>query len=100
MPDGSWECARALVVELRRRCAPHALRCVHLDAARVAAHTSPLLDALHPGAGRGRLSTLEACANALRILEPTADGERAAACMKSALGAMVDGQLQSAARAR
>jgi DTW domain-containing protein YfiP len=64
VPDGSWECARSLVRELSLR-APQPLRFIELDSARVAEHTSPLIDALHSGAGRGRLSTLEACAHFL-----------------------------------
>ena len=66
VPDGSWECARALVRHVRLRFAsrrsPNPMRLVQLDQLRVAAHTSSLLDALHGGAGRGRLSTLEAIA--------------------------------------
>ena len=92
VPDGSWECARALVRETcsRVRTNPHTCDgdCgerggigidesgdsgaigsshgnralfVELNAARAAAHSSALLDALHAGSGRGRLSTLEAC---------------------------------------
>ena len=73
VPDGSWECARALVRALLQSAGkeggarrPHNhLRCIALDEARVRRHVSPLIDALHCGAGRGRISTLEACAQCL-----------------------------------
>jgi protein-L-isoaspartate(D-aspartate) O-methyltransferase len=63
VPDGSWECARAVVRALKSR-APDGseLRTVRLDDALVRAHFSPLIDALKPGQGAGRVSTLEAMA--------------------------------------
>ena len=75
MPDGSWEGARALVSEFARRAVK--VRYVALDAARVASHDSPLLGALHPGAGRGRLSTLEAVAMMLAEAAEAEAGETA-----------------------
>ena len=61
VPDGPWACARALVAALDAR-AGRRLRRVALAPEAVAAHASRLLDALHPGAGAGRPSTLEAVA--------------------------------------
>ena len=87
VPDGSWECTRALVRTLAARVAapttareavptaahaaapttapitaPVDLRYVGLDEVAVRACTSPLIEALHQGSGKGRLTTLEACA--------------------------------------
>ena len=71
VPDGSWECARAVVRELRSRLArlgkpPAALPFVPLDDSKVKLHHSPLIEALKAGQGQGRISTLEACALFLR----------------------------------
>ena len=93
VPDGSWECARALVTEFHRR-ARKQLQCVSLDPDRVSLQTSPLLEALHPGAGKGRVSTLEACAlfleetcssSTAKLEEAAAaiDGSVAGACLTS-----------------
>ena len=74
VPDGSWAGARAVVAHIRARylalnpCAS-SLRSLQLNHARVTAHTSPLIEALRAGAGRGRLTTLEACAMLLEELE-------------------------------
>ena len=46
------------------------------------------------------MSTLEACARALRIVEPTAEAEAAACYMECALQAMVDGQLRHRTESR
>ena len=72
VPDGSWEHAHALVRALAvRRTAlglmPH--RYVRLADLTVEQHESPLIEALKAGAGRGRLSTLEACAMMLAEAE-------------------------------
>ena len=71
VPDGSWDCARALVRALiALRCSLTAsngapgspLRFIRLSDNLVAHHTSSIIDALRTGAGKGRLSTLEAMA--------------------------------------
>lgn len=72
VPDGSWECARALVREVLLSPAENAAAFVELDAQRVRAHRSLLLEALHAGSGKGRLSTLEACALCLEELSEAA----------------------------
>ena len=90
VPDGSWECAKALVADVRRRAAHYTdapIRYVYLDPSRVAAHSSPLLDALHAGAGRGRLSTIEACALFLEEAHGDSDSAAAARCEAQALRA-------------
>ncbi|KAL1526855.1 hypothetical protein AB1Y20_015547 [Prymnesium parvum] len=61
VPDGTWEWARAIVRMLHARSVAQ-LPLVALDEAEVSRHHSALLEALRPGAGRGRLSTMEACA--------------------------------------
>ena len=73
VPDGSWECAKALVAEIQRR-AGRSIKLLELDRDRVAATTSQLIDALHHGSGCGRISTLEACA---QLIEEAGDSERA-----------------------
>ena len=73
VPDGSWECAKALVAEIQRR-AGRRIKLLELDRDRVAATTSQLIDALHHGSGCGRISTLEACA---QLIEEAGDSERA-----------------------
>ena len=65
VPDGSWKMSEALVRRIRRRglalgVPMDRLPCVRLDPATVAQHRSPLIDALKPAKGLGRLSTLEA----------------------------------------
>ena len=60
VPDGSWECARALVRTISASSVP--VRFIGLSEDSVALHKSSLLEALHAGTGRGRPSTLEACA--------------------------------------
>lgn len=70
VPDGSWDCARALVralVSMRRSLvakngAGGPLRFIRLSDDLVAQHTSSIIDTLRTGAGKGRLSTLEAMA--------------------------------------
>ena len=71
VPDGSWDCARALVRALvALRCSLTAsngapgspMRFIRLSDDLVAHHTSSIIDALRTGAGKGRLSTLEAMA--------------------------------------
>lgn len=65
VPDGPWECARALVRELERRSATgfgRKLQRMVLDDQVVAGYESKLIEALKAGAGRGRVSTIEACA--------------------------------------
>eukprot|EP00873_Tetraselmis_striata_P013352 jgi/Tetstr1/433616/TSEL_022881.t1 len=95
VPDGSWACARALVDHLQPRRAQllsgrgdeaGSLPCVALQEAAVAAHVSPLIEALKPGQGRGRLSTLEAVALFVR----EAGRPEAAACLTAALSPLVD----------
>ena len=64
VPDGSWECCRAMVNALHARQIQNStnqLRYVHLDKDRVAYH-SPLIESLKAGQGLGRISTLEAIA--------------------------------------
>ena len=90
VPDGSWECARALVTEFHRR-ARKQLQCVSLDPDRVSLQTSPLLEALHPGAGKGRVSTLEACA---LFLEETCSSSTAE--LEEEAAAAVDGSVAGA----
>jgi len=72
VPDGSWANARALVTELGNRCPQ--LRGVRLNDRLVAAHESPLIEALRAGCGRGRVSTLEAMALFLREVADDAVG--------------------------
>lgn len=60
VPDGSWEHARALLRALRKR--QPALRTMRLRDASVKCYFSPLIDVLKHGAGKGRVSTFEACA--------------------------------------
>ena len=60
VPDGSWECCRAMVRVLER-CGTD-LQCVRLDPDKVECHRSPLIEALKSGQGQGRISTLEAIA--------------------------------------
>jgi len=71
--DGSWDQVRALQAEIedRRRVMGHQspLPCIRLEDAAVQNFESPLIDALRPGAGKGRISTLEACALLLREAE-------------------------------
>ena len=91
VPDGSWECARALVRELQSRLArlgkaPAAAPFVPLDDAKVKQHHSPLIEALKAGQGQGRISTLEACALFLR----EAGRSASAAALLGALGPLVD----------
>ena len=65
VPDGSWECCRAMVNALHARQIQNStnqLRYVHLDKDRVAAYHSPLIESLKAGQGLGRISTLEAIA--------------------------------------
>jgi hypothetical protein len=64
VPDGPWDCTRALVRVLEQRAAAGGwrLRRMVLDDAVVSGHQSQLIEALQSGAGRGRVSTLEACA--------------------------------------
>uniref|UniRef100_A0A7S3PKW3 tRNA-uridine aminocarboxypropyltransferase n=1 Tax=Aplanochytrium stocchinoi TaxID=215587 RepID=A0A7S3PKW3_9STRA len=59
VPDGTWKQANALLkVCLIRQ--PE-LRCVRLDDDHIQEHVSPLIEAVHPGFGGGRLCTFEAC---------------------------------------
>lgn len=67
VPDGSWKQTEAMVASLRLRISR--LICYRLPPG---AHRSPVLDALHQGAGRGRLSTFEAVALALKVPPSTA----------------------------
>jgi protein-L-isoaspartate(D-aspartate) O-methyltransferase len=62
VPDGSWQCTRALLHDLEGRTMAKPLVRVRLNEDRVARCTSPLIDALKPGQGLGRISTLEAIA--------------------------------------
>ena len=67
VPDGSWRMSEALTRRILKRgielgVSPAELPCVSLERAAVAQHRSPLIDALKPGKGSGRLSTLEAMA--------------------------------------
>eukprot|EP00913_Durusdinium_trenchii_P006936 g6524.t1 len=69
--DGSWDQVHALRAEIEVR--RHAmgrppLSCIRLDDS-VQHFRSPLIDALKPGAGQGRVSTFEACALFLREAE-------------------------------
>ncbi|CAJ1392994.1 unnamed protein product [Effrenium voratum] len=68
--DGSWEQVQAMrdVIEARRRVMGRPpIPCLRLE--EVGDFQSPLIDALKPGAGRGRLSTFEACSLFLREAE-------------------------------
>ncbi|CAE7376005.1 GALNT10 [Symbiodinium natans] len=97
VPDGSWEQVQALRSAVDRRRSADGLPpvpCLRLQEAAVQAFHSPLIDALKPGAGKGRISTFEACAlflreaedvwplppgtwkNALRALEPMVEALR------------------------
>lgn len=87
VPDGSSEGARALVQELLPASLGHGARLplVRLDEAAVRASDSALLNALHAGAGKGRLSTLEAVAMFLR----EAGDERSADALLGGLDELV-----------
>lgn len=83
VPDGSWDCARALVralIALRRSLlgsnneAGGPLRFIRLTDDVVAQYTSSIIDALRTGAGKGRLSTLEAMAMVPAEAARVADG--------------------------
>ena len=88
VPDGSWDCARALVRDLERRRKTlrpgSALRFVRLGDEVVAAHTSSIIEALRSGAGSGRLSTLEAMALLVLEAEACASPEPTTATMDAA----------------
>lgn len=62
VPDGSWECAKALVREIRKQVTSLQVPCVSLDMTIVSIHHSTLIEALKEGQGLGRISTLEAIA--------------------------------------
>ncbi|KAJ8606743.1 hypothetical protein CTAYLR_009733 [Chrysophaeum taylorii] len=78
--DGSWRQTAAMLASLRRT--GRRVTCVALEDA-TSAPPSPVIDALHEGAGKGRLSTLEAIALAVgggrecrRVLAPFVDALR------------------------
>lgn len=96
VPDGTWQGARAIAVDVLRR---HSLLaesisppleqripCVALDAAAVSNHRSPLIEALKSGQGMGRITTLEACGLMLR----EAGDPQAAEGLLGALQPLVD----------
>ena len=88
VPDGSWECARALVRDLEARAPPRTpLRSITLDASAIALRTSPLLEALHQGSGQGRLSTLEAAAQLVAEIHWRGDAEPGPAALEKSLRA-------------
>lgn len=62
VPDGSWECANALVREIEARLSPHRCTRVSLCPNIVSNHFSPLIETIKMGQGLGRISTLEAIA--------------------------------------
>jgi hypothetical protein len=62
VPDGSWECAKAIVREIRKEVTSIQTPCVSLDMDIVSLHHSSLIEALKLGQGLGRISTLEAIA--------------------------------------
>lgn len=66
IPDGSWECTKAMVKEMRKQVSPALIPNIALDVETVATHHSPLIEALKSGQGTGRISTLEACGLFLR----------------------------------
>jgi hypothetical protein len=88
VPDGSARNALALAREAARVAAEGGRTATFaaLDADAVARNDSPLIDALHPGSGKGRVSTLEAMASFLR--EAAAGGSDAAAAMEAAAAAL------------
>ena len=89
VPDGSWFNAKALVAFMQRLLATRSVPLpskpfVRLDDGPIAAYTSPLIEALNAGSGRGRVSTLEAMAF---FLEEASGGELAGAHPRLDLGA-------------
>jgi protein-L-isoaspartate(D-aspartate) O-methyltransferase len=87
VPDGSWECCRAMVEALHERQTLDSAKriCyVRLDEDRVAAYHSPLIEALKAGQGQGRISTLEAIALFLDEASNISGSEGAAATTAAA----------------
>lgn len=77
--DGSWRQTAAMLASLRKT--HKNVRCVRLSDETLASYrSSVVLDALHSGAGAGRLATFEAIAlamddrGALEVLRPFVDG--------------------------
>eukprot|EP01036_Dinobryon_divergens_P022342 gene22341-30587_t len=62
VPDGTWENARAIVNEIRRKVSHDQLPSYSLNPEIVERHFSPLIESLKEGQGMGRITTLEACA--------------------------------------
>jgi len=69
LPDGTWKQAAAMLSvckttfsSMEEESSPEkSLRCVRLDPVTFDSRTSPIIEAVHPGFGQGRISTLEAC---------------------------------------
>ena len=62
VPDGSWENARAIWKEIRKKVSKEIVPNYTLKQDLVDQHFSPLIESLKGGQGMGRISTLEACA--------------------------------------
>ena len=110
VPDGSWSGATALAKEVRRReralmaleglSAATAVPCVALDAALVAKHHSPMIEALKSGQGAGRITTLEACGLFLREAGHPQACERLFRALRPLVEYVVSGRRRSAAGVR
>ena len=87
MIDGTWSQARHLL----RHSPAMAAACTHV---KFEAEREAIIGALRREPERHCTSTLEACARMLRVVEPTAQTEAAAAHMEAALSAMVEAQNQ------
>ena len=94
VPDGPWDGARAMVESFKRRVSPDKSMppLMQLDETLVANTFSPLIDALKAGQGKGRISTLEACA----ILLQQIGHVEAAQCLVDCLQPLVESIHQSA----
>ena len=87
MIDGTWSQARHLL----RHSPTMAAACTHV---KFEAEREAIIGALRREPERHCTSTLEACARMLRVVEPTAEAEAAAAHMEAALSVMVEAQNQ------
>ena len=77
VPDGTWENARAIVSEIRRKVSHDQLPSFSLNPDIVGRNFSPLIETLKEGQGMGRITTLEACALLLSevIRQPNLPGD-------------------------
>ena len=91
--DGTWSQAQNMM----RHSPGLAAACTHV---MFESDQQPIIGKLRREPQQHCMSTLEACARALRLVEPTAEAEAAAGYMERTLQAMVDGQLQHVMRSR